>query len=69
MILEILNLVALALGVPDGYTGTPSPGPAVSGRHLRCAAIWCGTSSIRQLTPTCAMVMARSTVQAAGTNR
>jgi hypothetical protein len=55
-----------ALGVSDGYTGTPSPGPAVSGRHLRCAAIWCGTSSIRQWTPTCAMVMAGSTVQAAG---
>jgi hypothetical protein len=34
-------------------------GVSVSGRHLHCAAIRCGTSSIRQWPPTCAMVMAR----------
>ena len=41
-------------------------GVSVSGRHLHCAAIWCGTSSVRQWSLTCAMVRARSTVQAAG---
>ena len=38
---------------------TPAPWPEASGRRPRCAAIRCGTSSIRQWPPTCAMVMAR----------
>ncbi len=47
-------------------TGTPEPGPEVSGHRPRCAAIRCVAASIRQCTPTCAMVRARSTAQAVG---